>query len=123
MRFFQDTTFAMNLEKSEEFQQWFIANKSRIEADYPEGMSLVGMFVTVLGPGEGELHVIEQLDGYAALDRLAQRSRSPESRALQTEFASFVDFSVMPSTNLMKDVVDVTVQNVPAAEAPELAKV
>jgi hypothetical protein len=78
-----------------------------------EGTSLLGVFYTVFGPNEGEVHILEILDSYAALDRVAASGERPETRALEAELNAFVDFSrALPGTNLLKDLADLTVMNV-----------
>ncbi len=121
MRFIQDTTLRVRPDKAEDFQAWYLANKPRLEADYPDGVSLFGMFYSVLGPNEGELHILEILDSYGALDRLAAHGKRPETRALEHEFDAFLDFSHgLPTTTLLKDIVDLTVVDVQVEAMREL---
>lgn len=113
MRFIQDTTMWIRPDRSEEFQSWYIANRERLAADYVEGTSLLGVFYTVFGRNEGQIHMLEFLDSYAALDRVAEQGRRAESRALQEELGAFVDFSRgFPRTSLLKDLADLTVVNI-----------
>jgi hypothetical protein len=125
MRFIQETGFTVKPDKNRALQEWLIANQDRLAAMYPEGASFVGTFAAVYSSekGAGDIRVMEQLDSYAALDRIAALGKDPESEysKLIAEFLTFLDPSPTAawSSVLLKDLVDATVYDMGAEAVAE----
>ena len=123
MRFLEVNGFTIKRNKNRAFQEWLIANQDRLARSYPEGTSLVGYFAAVFSSEKqaGDIFSIEQLDSYAAKDRLAAAGRDRESEyaRLSEELIQFVDPnpSAAYSQILLKDIVDATVFDFEADEA------
>ncbi len=121
MRFIQDSSFTVKPDKIQAFQEWFVQNESRIRGAYPEGTAFLGVFVTVFGSNKesGDVHYLEQLDSYGALDRLAAEGKKPDSEysLFLNELLSFVvpDLNAPGGVVLLKDLVDATVFDLPEA--------
>jgi hypothetical protein len=124
MRFIQESGYSIKPAKAVAFQQWIIANEDRMAKSYPPGTSLIGVFIAVFSSEKsaGELRVLEQLDSYGALDRLAALAKEPDSEysRLWNEMFTFLKFEAADgwSSLLLKDVVDATVFNLTVDETP-----
>jgi hypothetical protein len=125
MRFIQETGFSTKTNMTPSLQQWVAANFDRFAASYPAGIKLIGIFVTVFTSEKtaGEVRVLEQLDSYAALDRMAAAGKDLDGEfgRLFHEFLSFMDptSTAAWSATLLKDMVDATVFRF---DAPRAAK-
>ena len=95
MRFIQETGFTARPDKISALQEWIVANRVRMAAAYPDGAMFLGAFVSVFSSekGAGEVRILEQLDSYGALDRLAALGKDPKSEysMLFGEFLTFID--------------------------------
>jgi hypothetical protein len=117
MRFIEISGFSIKPDRNRAFQEWFIAHQQALADSYPEGTSLVGIFATIYSSEKqaGDLMVLEQLDSYAAQDRIAAAGRDPDSAysRLVGEMYAFIDPNPAAgySKILLKDVVDTTVFN------------
>lgn len=125
MRFIQETGFTVKPDKISALQEWIVANRVRLAASYPDGATFLGAFVSVFSSEKsaGDVRILEQLDSYGALDRMAALGKNPKSEysKLLSEFLAFIDPSPTAgwSSSLYKDLVDATVWNMGAAEIPE----
>lgn len=81
MRFIRESGYTIKQTKAVAFQNWIIANRERMAKSYPPGASLIGMFMAVFTTEKsaGEFRLLEQLNSYAALDRLAALAKNRES--------------------------------------------
>lgn len=119
MNFLHLDGFTVKPGKLPEFQQWVETHLDELKESYPEGTSLEGIYVSVFGSDKnaGDVWMVERLDSYAALDRVAALGKDPESEysKLGSEIAGFIDISpTAPWSNLLlKDVVDATVYRLP----------
>jgi hypothetical protein len=115
MRFIQETGFSTKTNMTPDLQQWVAANFDRFAASYPEGMELIGIFVTVFTSEKnaGDVRMLERLDSYGALDRMAAAGKdlNGDFGRLFHEFLSFMDptSTAAWSATLLKDMVDATV--------------
>ena len=112
MHFIQETGYTVKAGLTPELQQWVAARGKRFAASYPAGTSLMGIYITVFTSEKnaGEVRLFEELDSYAALDRLAAAAKDPECALgeLMQEFYSFMDASPAAgwSAVLLKDIVE-----------------
>ena len=122
MRFIQETGFRVRQGRTSAFQEWVAANEARFKHAYPEGTELLGIYVVVFGSekGTGEARILEALDSYGALDRLAALSRDPDGEMSKVgrEFDAFIDPDPdAPGCQfLLKHIVHATVWDLPAEE-------
>jgi len=126
MDFMQIGGFTVKPGKLTEFQRWVEAHLDSLKRTYPAGTSLVGVYVTVFSSekGAGDVWMIERVDSYGALDRLAALGKDTDSEysRLANEMMSFVDISLAApySNTLLKNIVDATVWSATAGTAAEL---
>jgi site-specific recombinase len=124
MRFIQESGFTTRPGKYVELQEWVKANQARFAASYPEGTNLIGIFTVTFTSEKqaGEIQMLEQLDSYGALDRMAalHKDEGSEFTRLYHEFFSFVDISPTAgwSQSLLKDIVDATIFDFAAEDEP-----
>ncbi len=119
MEFIQESGFTIKQGKEEAFQQWLVANEQRLAATYPEGTGLIGVYaVTWTSEKEaGAWRMLERLDSYGALDRLAAagKDRSSDFAKLSMEMAAFGDWDrdAPWSQVLLKRATDATIWDPP----------
>jgi hypothetical protein len=119
MRFMQLQGFDVRPDKSSEFQRWIIANDARIRKAYPSGTEYGGCYATVFSSEKqaGSVVWIEILDSYGALDTLAAAGKDPSHPLAQVQEELIRFFDPRPtaswSKTLLKDVLDVTVSDMP----------
>ncbi len=115
MRFIQQQGFTVKAGRAHAFQEWVSHNEERWARSYPEGTTLLGVYVAVFSSEKkaGTYFGLEQVDSYAALDRLAAAGKDPQSEysKVLAEFMQFVEFgpTVPASKVLLKAVSDATV--------------
>lgn len=117
MRFIQESGYTILPGKYVALQEWVKANQEKFAASYPEGTKLIGIFTVTFSSEKqaGDFRMLEQLDSYAALDRMAALHKDPDSEftRLYHEFFAFVEIGPAAgwSQSLLKDIVDATIYN------------
>src|SRR5579859_7310949 len=95
MRFIQVQGGSVRTGSHKAFQEWVEANEQKLAAAYPEGTSLLGIYAAVFSSEKeaGSYFTLEQVDSYAALDKLAALAKDPNSELgkLIRKFVSFLD--------------------------------
>jgi hypothetical protein len=127
MDFIQEDGYEVKFGMEEEYQQWIVDNAADIRRSLPKGVEYIGSYVMTWGNDveKGSWRDLWRLDSYAALDRLSDEAKDPNSAMgrLLREQIQFLDMSRRPerwSHNLYKSVVDATVINSPVEETREL---
>lgn len=119
MRFIQEFGFTVKVGKEEAHQQWLIENEDAFARAHPDGTKYLGTFATVFTTDKqaGFYRSFVELDGYAALDRLAAAAKDASSDfgRLNREWSAFGDYDLNApwSQGLFKAVVDATVWDPP----------
>src|SRR4051794_3616825 len=126
MDFIQEDGYEVRFGMEEEYQQWIVDNAADIRRSLPKGVEYIGSYVMTWGNDaeKGSWRDLWRLDRYAALDRLSDEAKDPNSAMgrLLREQIQFLDMSRGPehwSHNLLKSVIDATVINSPVEEARE----
>ena len=115
MRFIDETGFCVRVGRGEAFQEWLAANEARIAASYPPGTSYIGTFVAAFTSEKtaGAYRVLEGLDSYEGLDRIAAAMKDPGSAYAKVwrEAMQFMDPDPRAewSQSLLRSVVDATI--------------
>jgi hypothetical protein len=124
--FISEQGYEIRFGMEEEYQQWLIDHRDELKRSMPAGVEYIGSYAVVMGNGYegGSWRDLFRLDSYAALDRMAAESKDPDSLMgrLLRESIRFVDVTRRPerwAQVLLKNVVDATVINTPAAESRE----
>jgi hypothetical protein len=127
MDFINEDGYEVKFGMEEEYQQWIIDNAADIRRSLPKGVEYIGTYVMTWGndTDKGSWRDMWRLDSYAALDRLSQEAKDPNTAMgrLLREQIRFLDMSRSPehwSHNLFKSVIDATVINSPVEESREL---
>jgi hypothetical protein len=127
MDFISEQGYEVKPGMEEEYQQWVIDHRVELQRAMPPGVEYLGTYAMVMGNGYegGGWRDLLRLDSYAALDRLAEASKDPDSALgrLSRDSLRFLDFTRYPerwTQVLLKNVVDATVINTTAAETREL---
>ena len=128
MDFISEQGYEIKFGMEEEYQQWLIDHRDELKRAVPAGVEYLGSYVVVMGNGYegGTWRDLLRLDSYAALDRIAADSKDPNTAMgrLLRESTRFLDVTRHPerwTQVLLKNTVDATVINTPAAESQELA--
>jgi hypothetical protein len=124
--FISEQGYEIKFGLEEEYQQWLIDHRDELKRAMPAGVEYIGSYALVMGNGYegGSWRDLFRLDSYAALDRMAAESKDPNSQMgrLLRESIRFVDVTRRPerwTQVLLKNVIDATVINMPAAEIRE----
>ena len=127
MDFIQEDGYEVKFGMEEEYQHWIMDNAADIRRSLPKGVDYIGTYVMTWGndTDKGSWRDMWRLDSYAALDKLADEAKDPNTAMgrLLREQIRFLDMSRRPerwSHNLFKSVIDATVINSPTEESREL---